>query len=83
MELDPGSIASYGQRVLGSKMGSSDIQHDIPDLEARYLAGTLELDRLISGTFPLERINEAMDEVRSGTALRNVIVFDQVGVGGR
>ena len=37
-----------------------------------------ELDGLISRTFPLERINEAIAEVRSGAALRNVIVFDAV-----
>jgi Zn-dependent alcohol dehydrogenase len=43
-----------------------------------YRAGELELDGLISRTFTLDQINEAMDEVRAGSALRNVIVFDDV-----
>ena len=37
--------------------------------------GELELDGLVSRTFTLDQINEAMDEVRAGSALRNVIVF--------
>jgi Zn-dependent alcohol dehydrogenase len=58
-------------------MGTSIIARDIPTLVGRYQDGELELDGLVSRTFPLEGINEAMDEVRSGAALRNVIVFDE------
>lgn len=74
-EIDPGTIAAMNQRILGSKMGSSVIADDIPALVTAYRAGRLELDRLVSSTVPLDRINEAMDEVRAGAALRNVIVF--------
>lgn len=74
--FDPSTLAGNNQRILGSKMGTSVIARDIPDLMQRYHDGDLELDGLISRRFPLERINEAMDEVRSGAALRNVIVFD-------
>ncbi|MEZ5296882.1 MAG: alcohol dehydrogenase catalytic domain-containing protein [Ilumatobacteraceae bacterium] len=74
--FDPGALAGSNQRILGSKMGTSVIARDIPALMQRYHDGELELDGLISRRFPLDRINEAMDEVRSGTALRNVIVFD-------
>jgi len=73
---DPGWLAGLNQRILGSKMGTSVIARDIPALLARYRAGELELDGLVSRTFPLDQINEAMDEVRAGSALRNVIVFD-------
>jgi S-(hydroxymethyl)glutathione dehydrogenase/alcohol dehydrogenase len=73
---DPGWLAGLNQRILGSKMGTSVISRDIPALLARYQAGELELDRLVSRTFPLEAINEAFAEVRAGSALRNVIVFD-------
>ncbi len=74
--FDPGSLAGRNQRILGSKMGTSIIARDIPALLTRYHAGELELDGLVSRTFPLEEINVAMDEVRSGAALRNVVVFD-------
>ena len=73
---DPGWLAGLNQRILGSKMGTSVISRDVPALLARYRAGEVELDGLISRTFPLEQINEAIDEVRAGSALRNVIVFD-------
>ena len=72
---DPGWLAGLNQRILGSKMGTSVIARDVPALVARYRAGELELDGLISRTFTLDQINEAMDEVRAGSALRNVIVF--------
>ncbi len=57
-------------------MGSSRIQVDIPRLLGLYRDGRLRLDALISGRYPLDRINEAMKSVLRGEALRNVIVFD-------
>ena len=77
--FDPGALAARNQRILGSKMGTSVIARDIPQLVSRYHDGGLELDGLVSRRFPLDEINEAMDEVRSGAALRNVIVFDDSG----
>jgi Zn-dependent alcohol dehydrogenase len=74
-EIEPGSIANDSQRILGSKMGSARIRVDIPYLVGLYQQGRLKLDELISGRFALEQINEAMDQVRRGEALRNVIVF--------
>ncbi len=74
-EIDPGTIAGSNQRILGSKMGTADIAVDIPELIVLYHAHKLELDALISGTFALDDINDAIDEVRRGTALRNVVVF--------
>jgi len=78
-QFDPGALAARNQRILGSKMGASVIARDIPRLVARYHDGGLELDGLVSRRFALDDINEAMDEVRSGSALRNVIVFDHDG----
>ncbi len=73
--FDPGTLAGRNQRILGSKMGTSVIARDIPTLVGRYQDGELELDGLVSRTFRLDDINDAMDGVRSGAALRNVIVF--------
>jgi Zn-dependent alcohol dehydrogenase len=73
--VDPGDIAHNNWRVLGSKMGGAHIQVDIPKLVTLYREGRLKLDELISGRYPLSRINEAMASARSGAALRNVIVF--------
>ena len=73
--IDPGTIAGDNQRILGSKMGEARIRDDIPRLVALYRDGRLKLDELISGRYPLERINEAIASSKSGAALRNVIVF--------
>ncbi|MGE0210812.1 MAG: Zn-dependent alcohol dehydrogenase [Parvibaculaceae bacterium] len=73
--MDPGNIANDSQIVLGSKMGSSRVKIDVPKLVDLYQRGELLLDELVSGRYPLERINEAVASSRSGTALRNVIVF--------
>ena len=75
-EYEPTSLAFYGQRIQGSIMGSAQIHRDIPMLIDLYKAGQLYLDELISNTYPLERINEAVAEVRAGQVLRNVIVFE-------
>jgi Zn-dependent alcohol dehydrogenase len=75
VELDPGGIASDNQRILGSKMGGARIREDVPTLIELYRAGVLKLDELISGRYPLDRINDAIASVKRGDALRNVIVF--------
>ena len=72
---DPGWLASDGQRILGSKMGSARIQIDVPKIVELYKAGRLKLDELISGRYKLADINEAVASSKRGDALRNVIVF--------
>jgi S-(hydroxymethyl)glutathione dehydrogenase/alcohol dehydrogenase len=56
-------------------MGATRFSVDIPRLVALYQAGRLKLDELISGRYPLEQINEAIESVEKGEALRHVIVF--------
>lgn len=74
--FDPGALAGDGQSILGCKMGSSRVQVDIPHLVRLYHQGRLKLDELVSGRYPLERINEAIADTKSGRSLRNVIVFE-------
>jgi S-(hydroxymethyl)glutathione dehydrogenase/alcohol dehydrogenase len=75
VSYDPGWLAADEQRILGSKMGSARIRIDIPRIVDLYRQGRLKLDELITGRFPLERINEAIDSAARGEALRNLIVF--------
>lgn len=74
-KIEPDAIANAAQRIIGSKMGSSKVRVDIPRLVEMYQQGRLKLDELITGRYPLSEINEAVDSVRRGEALRNVIVF--------
>ena len=75
-DIDATAIAGDGQKIFGSKMGFTDLRNDIPKLINLYQNGELLLDELITNCYPLEQINQAIDEVRADKALRNVIVFD-------
>ncbi len=73
----PVNLAAAGQGMIGSKMGDVVIQRDIPWMLDLYEQGRLKLDELISGRWTLEQINEAMADTKTGSARRNVIVFDR------
>ncbi|PWG18044.1 Zn-dependent alcohol dehydrogenase [Salibaculum griseiflavum] len=73
---EAGNFAAAGQSMIGSKMGDVVIKRDIPWIVDLYLQGRLKLDELISNRWPLEQINEAIADTKTGTAKRNVIVFD-------
>ncbi len=75
-EFEGVDIADSAKKIIGSKMGSTRLQVDMPRLVALYQQGRLKLDELISNRYPLQQINAAVDSVRRGDALRNVIVFD-------
>jgi Zn-dependent alcohol dehydrogenase len=74
--ISPGNIAAAGQKILGSKMGSTVIARDVPPLVEAYREGRLKLDELVSGRYPLAQINAAIEDVKSGNAIRNVIIFE-------
>jgi len=74
--FNPAILVAWSQKIVGTKMGSARISQDIPKLLALYKDGQLKLEPLISKTFALEQINEALDEVRTGKAIKNIIVFD-------
>ena len=72
-EFDPGLLAARNQRILGSKMGTSKPHFDIPAMVDLWRDGKLDLENMVSSTYPLENINDALNEMRSGSAIRTVI----------
>lgn len=73
---DPTQLASMNQRILGSRMGQTVLARDVPWLIDQHRAGRLKLDELVTGRYPLARINEAISATKTGVARRNVIVFE-------
>jgi len=71
----PLGMAYAGQSLLGSMMGDAVIARDIPWLVEHYETGVLKLDELVSRSWSLEEINDAVADTRGGRAKRNVIVF--------
>ena len=74
---EPVMLAAVGQGLVGSKMGDVVIQRDIPWMIDLYEQGRLKLDELISGRWQLEQINDAIADTKTGSAKRNVILFDR------
>jgi Zn-dependent alcohol dehydrogenase len=72
--IDPEELAHRGLRLLGSKVGSTRPQLDIPAFVALYRAGRLKLDELVSARFPLDRIDEAVAAARRPDAVRVLVV---------
>ncbi|NIS36954.1 MAG: zinc-binding dehydrogenase, partial [Actinobacteria bacterium] len=77
--FDMANFAYTAKRVIGSRMGSTNVARDMPLLTQRYLDGELLLDELISHRFTLDEINEAVAAARRGDGLRSVVVFEGVG----
>ncbi len=72
---EPVIAAFTGQQMIGSKMGDVVIARDIPWMIELYKQGRLMLDELVSATWTLDQINEAIADTKSGGARRNVILF--------
>ena len=64
------------KKLQGCLMGSNRFPVDIPRLVDFYLTGRLDLDSLIAERIPLEQINGALDKLRTGEAVRSVVIFD-------
>ncbi len=72
----PDNVSYMGQEIRGSKMGDVVLSRDIPWMVDLYQQGRLQLDSLVSATWRLDQINEAIADTKAGTARRNVILFD-------
>ena len=73
---EPVMMAAVSQGMIGSKMGDVIIKRDIPWIVDLYDQGRLKLDELVSKTWTLDQINEAIADTKLGSAKRNVIVFE-------
>lgn len=62
--------------LRGSIHGSADPGRDFPKLFALTVQGELRLDAMAGPDFPLDDVNDALDALASGRAIRPRIVFD-------
>lgn len=75
--VDPLALTSEARSIVGSYLGSSVPEVDIPIYERLWREGKLAVDALISDTITLDDVNEAMDKLAGGRALRQIISFDE------
>lgn len=71
VELSAGKIMFMEQEVLGS-LGCRPV--DFPRVLELCAAGRYRLAPLITSRRPLDRVNEAMDELRAGKSVRSVVI---------
>lgn len=65
----------FGRTIKGTLCGGFKGKDGITQLSEKYMAGTLKLDKIISHTMPLDKINEAFDLMHAGKSIRTVIHF--------
>jgi alcohol dehydrogenase len=74
--INPLGITAEARTIIGSYLGSAVPARDIPVYAQLWREGKLPVEALISSTIHLADINEAMDDLADGLAVRQVILFD-------
>ena len=64
------------KQVVGSLFGSGNPRADIPKLLGLYREGQLDLDGLVTKTYPLDGVNEGYEDMRAGRNIRGVLVYE-------
>ena len=64
-----------GRVWRGSAFGGARGRTDTPKIVDWYMDGKIEIDPMITHTFPLEEINKAFDLMHAGESIRSVVVF--------
>lgn len=73
--ISPLGLVAQARTIVGSYLGSAVPERDIPLFVDLWRRGLLPVDELISSRIGLDQINEAMDELADGRAIRQVITF--------
>jgi alcohol dehydrogenase len=75
MPLAPVTLVAEERTLKGSYIGTAVPSRDIPRFIELYRRGRLPIDRLVSGTLPLDEINDGFDRLHEGKAIRQVVVL--------
>ena len=73
--ISPLGLVAEARTIVGSYLGSAVPSRDIPRYVELWRAGRLPLEALITARIGLDEINEAMDALAGGLAIRQVIEF--------
>jgi Zn-dependent alcohol dehydrogenase len=68
------AFAGEGRTLAGSYMGSAAPQRDVPRFVALWRTGRMPVDRLETATLPLARVNEALESLAAGVAVRQILL---------
>ncbi len=68
------AFAGEGRSLIGSYMGSAAPQRDIPRLIRLWRAGRLPVEKLRTAVLGLEDVNQALENLATGEAIRQILV---------
>jgi len=69
-------LTVFEKQLIGSLFGSANPRLDIPRLLELYTQGQLDLDGLVTKTYPLEGINDGYADMYAGKNIRGVLVYE-------
>lgn len=73
--LSPLTLTAEARTVIGSYLGSAVPARDIPRYEQLWREGKLPVEALVTSEIELEGLNEALDTLADGKAIRQVVRF--------
>ena len=74
--IEPLGITAEARTIVGSYLGSAVPARDIPVYAQMWREGKLPVEKLASSVITLDNINEAMDELADGNAIRQIVMFN-------
>jgi alcohol dehydrogenase len=74
-QIAPLGLVAGARTITGSYLGSAVPERDIPQYVQLWRDGKLPVEKLISSRIRLDEVNQAMDALSDGLALRQVIIF--------
>lgn len=69
-------LTVFEKQLIGSLFGSANPRRDIPKLLELYTQGQLDLDGLVTKTYPLEGVNDGYADMYAGKNIRGVLVYE-------
>ncbi len=69
-------LLTMEKELVGCIFGSSNPGLDTPALLGLYRDGLLDLDGMVTRTYPLDRLNDGFGDLREGRTIRGVVVLE-------
>ncbi|WP_043624413.1 Zn-dependent alcohol dehydrogenase [Nonomuraea candida] len=70
------SLLFEGKTLKASLYGESDVRHDFPYFAKLHKSGLLDLESMISSRIRLADLNDAVEALRGGEVLRQIVLMD-------
>jgi S-(hydroxymethyl)glutathione dehydrogenase/alcohol dehydrogenase len=68
-------LAQWEKQIVGCIFGSVNSRADVPLLLSLYRDGLLDLDGMVTSTYPLQDINQGYQDMHDGKNIRGVLVM--------